>query len=183
MKALIGVALCVLVGCQEDAPKAPNSVLPQSGKVIAGFRLAKDTCETRAGEAKEDFRRSRERQAKELYSDAAAAHNALITRIILAVENRDDSLEQELEGLLADADSKAVKFLGWYKRVTKRDSRGGHGGGGYGAGSPALLIEPILSALGIGTEVWKIKEEKDAKRREVFRKQLEECKWLTWGEL
>lgn len=190
LKTFVVLALLIPSGsCSEDGPYVPNApppteIIPQIGEITGNLRCAKDTCEDRGSIAKQDVRFRRLREGRDLYNDARAAHNKVLSRTIAALGLPEGGLtKEELTRLLKAADDTRDAFLDWYDRAVKRrelPDRAGVVMCTKAAGVSVDLADLILDSL---IELVKLGDQRAREQREWIRHELEKCEWEPWTSL
>jgi hypothetical protein len=171
------LVLLMIAAIWSTLPPSPDNVIPNSGKVVGSLRSAKDSTEALAHHAKQHFRPFRMRDGALRFSNARAAHNAAIARMIVALGEPADSLPQdELDKLLANADSKRAVFYDWYNSTI------GGPDDTTGETEATSAVDPI-EIVSILSDWLKLQQELNRDQREALRRELNECKWRDWGQL
>jgi hypothetical protein len=112
-----------------------------------------------------------------IYGNAGAAHNAAISRMIVALGESEGSLSpNELKTLLENADAQRAEFYGWYNSTIRRRD--------YAESAEVLAIaaDPI-DVVSIISDWLLLQQENYRDQREALRRELNECKWRDWGQL
>jgi len=180
-KAAIVVALLLLLfiaAILSTVPPSPDKVIPNSGRVVGSLRSAKDSTEALGQNAKQHFRPFRMRDGALLFSNAGAAHNAAIARMIVALGEGAGALpKNELEDMLANADSEREAFYVWYNSTIRRPENNNSGEMGSTTAIDPMEIVSIIS------EWLMLQQDLNREQRATLRKELGECKWRDWNQL
>jgi hypothetical protein len=181
LAALLLAALVIVLFSERPPP--PNKAIPGLGRMVAKLRQAKDGSESKVASAKARLLPLGWRKGAVLYGDAMAAHNALVSRMLVALGEPQGSFTQaELDTLTSEADEKRSAFYEWYRggppRSANEDSY--HGKSGKTTSAP---IDEVIQLFGIITDWRKMQDAIDREQRDAIRRELSACEWRSWDEI
>lgn len=157
--SVLTVAVYVYKVARNQQPP-PELVVPNADALVGHLRESRDRCAGLASIARGSLPPLVIADGANLYVEARAVHNGLVSRLILAATMSQSRLdEQEIETLLAHADGSAKAFLDWYNRRFSKPKPGMWGGGAEAWWD--YFIEPAKLAL----EIAKLRNAEDEAKR------------------
>lgn len=177
------VASCLhLMGCEPP----PHTVVPNIGRVIGEFRLARDTCHEYASIGKGRVVLARRRQeGQDYYAKARGSNNGVITSVIVAIQSNKPISQKNLKKMLGQADFDRQKFQQWYLNVAaKRQSHVAENADPHdGATAAAGPADVAIKLAELAVEIMKIQNKRFTEERKELTRELRKCEWADWDSI
>lgn len=175
---LLAMCVWVLINIEGNTPSPPDMTVPNLDRVIGNLQQAKSVCEGLAAHAKRQARQRQLGTGERLYIAAAGAHNGFISRISAALQMAHPSLKgDELEQMLADADTRRDAFMQWHEEATGyRRSKQRYGAAESPLGDVVKMFELLV-------ELKKLEMQQAAEQRQALKELLDRTYWPTWNQI